>query len=113
MLESEPFQTYTGFTGEEVKALGDEYSVDFESMKAWYYGYDLDGTELYCPQFVLMAIDRKTFSNDMVTFANKDDILTLLIHLGYLGYKSKKKTVYILNKEIYDEYVASIRIKGL
>ncbi len=157
MLESEPFQTYTGFIGEEVKALCDEYSIDFESMKAWYYGYDLDGTELYCPQSVLMAIDKKTFSNywtrsetyealakyismnfdglhetiekllagqeqpvdtrtfsnDMVTFTNKDDILTLLIHLGYLGYKSKKKTVYIPNKEIYYEYVASIRIKGL
>ena len=63
MLESEPFQTYTGFIGEEVKALCDEYSIDFESMKAWYYGYDLDGTELYCPQSVLMAIDKKTFSN--------------------------------------------------
>lgn len=58
-------------------------------------------------------VDTRTFSNDMVTFTNKDDILTLLIHLGYLGYKSKKKTVYIPNKEIYYEYVASIRIKGL
>ena len=63
MLESEPFQTYTGFTGEEVKALCDEYSINFESMKAWYYGYDLYGTELYCPRSVLMAIDKKTFSN--------------------------------------------------
>ena len=157
MLESEPFQKYTGFTGEEVKALCDAYSVDFESMKAWYDGYELNGTELYCPRSVLAAIDKKsfsnywtqtetyealakyismnfdglhetiekllsgqeqsvdtrTFSNDMVTFANKDDILTLLIHLGYLGYRSDKKTAYIPNKEIYDEYVASMRAKGL
>ena len=157
MLESEPFQKYTGFTGEEVKALCDAYSVDFESMKAWYDGYELNGTELYCPRSVLAAIDKKsfsnywtqtetyealakyismnfdglhetiekllsgqeqsvdtrTFSNDMITFANKDDILTLLIHLGYLGYRSDKKTAYIPNKEIYDEYVASMRAKGL
>ena len=157
MLESLPFQNYTGFTGEEVRSLCDEYGVDFESMKAWYDGYELNGTELYCPRSVLAAIDKKafsnywtqtetyealakyismnfdglhetiekllagqeqsvdtrTFSNDMVTFANKDDILTLLIHLGYLGYRSDKKTAYIPNKEIYDEYVASMRAKGL
>ena len=58
-------------------------------------------------------VDTRTFSNDMVTFANKDDILTLLIHLGYLGYRYDKKTAYIPNKEIYDEYVASMKAKGL
>ena len=157
MLESEPFQKYTGFTGEEVMELCNEYGIDFESMKSWYDGYELDGTELYCPRSVLMAIEKKrfsnywtqtetyealakyitmnydglhetiekllagqeqpvdtrTFSNDMVTFANKDDILTLLIHLGYLGYRSDRKTSYIPNKEIYDEFVTSMTAKGL
>ena len=157
MLDSRPLQNYTGFTGEEVKYLCDAYCVDYESMKAWYDGYELNGTELYCPRSVLAAIEKKsfsnywtqtetyealakyiamnfdglhetiekllagqeqpvdtrTFSNDMVTFANKDDILTLLIHLGYLGYRSDKKTAYIPNKEINDEYVASMRAKGL
>ena len=157
MLESEPFQKYTGFTGEEVMELCNEYGIDFESMKSWYDGYELDGTELYCPRSVLMAIEKKrfsnywtqtetyealakyitmnydglhetiekllagqeqpvdtrTFSNDMVTFENKDDILTLLIHLGYLGYRSDKKTSYIPNKEIYDEFVTSMKAKGL
>ena len=50
------------------------------------------------------TVDTRTFTNDMVTFANKDDILTLLIHLGYLGYESADKTVYIPNKEIADEF---------
>ena len=31
--------------------------------------------------------DVSTFSNDMVTFHSKDDVLTLLIHLGYLAIK--------------------------
>ena len=31
-----------------------------------------------------------TYQNDMVTFKNKDDILTLLIHLAYVAYDSVK-----------------------
>ena len=59
------------------------------------------------------TVDTRTFTNDMVTFANKDDILTLLIHLGYLGYESADKTVYIPNKEIADEFVVSMKATGL
>ena len=58
-------------------------------------------------------VDTRTFTNDMVTFANKDDIMTLLIHLGYLGYNSSNKTVYIPNKEIADEFVVSMKATGL
>ena len=38
-------------------------------------------------------IDTTTFSNDMVTFASKDDVLTLLVHLGYLTYDSQTKAI--------------------
>ena len=55
----------------------------------------------------------RTFTNDMVTFTNKNDILTLLIHLGYLGYNSDDQTVYIPNKEIADEFVISMEATGL
>lgn len=40
----------------------------------------------------------------MTTFADKDDILTLLIHLGYLGYDDRTGEVFIPNKEILDEF---------
>lgn len=33
-----------------------------------------------------VRVKTRTFQNDMVTFRNKDDVLMLLIHLGYLGY---------------------------
>ncbi|MBQ4396807.1 MAG: AAA family ATPase [Clostridia bacterium] len=59
------------------------------------------------------SVDTRTFSNDMITFANQDDILTLLIHLGYLGYHADHKTVYIPNKEIADEFVVSMKATGL
>ena len=44
-------------------------------------------------------VDTRNFLNDMVTFANKDDILTLLIHLGYLGYRSDNKQLIFLIKK--------------
>ena len=49
-----------------------------------------------------------TFSNDMTTFATKDDVLTLLVHLGYLTYNSIDETVSIPNKEVSREYVNAI-----
>ena len=52
-----------------------------------------------------VQINIGTFSNDMTTFATKDDVLTLLIHLGYLTYNSIDGTVAIPNKEVSHEYV--------
>lgn len=49
-----------------------------------------------------------TFSNDMTTFTGKDDVLTLLVHLGYLTYDSERGTVSIPNKEVAQEYVNAI-----
>lgn len=48
------------------------------------------------------------FTNDMTTFNNESDVLTLLIHLGYLGYDFKNKTVFIPNNEIRGEYVNAV-----
>lgn len=46
-----------------------------------------------------------SFTNDMSTFSTKHDVLTLLIHLGYLGYDSDNGQAFIPNHEIMDEYV--------
>ena len=40
------------------------------------------------------------YENDMTSFKNKDDVLTILIHLGYLAYDEKNEEVYIPNKEV-------------
>ena len=55
-----------------------------------------------------VEIDPNGFANDMTTFANRDDVLALLIHLGYLSYHAERKTVTIPNKEVAQEYVTSI-----
>ena len=41
----------------------------------------------------------------MTTFATRDDILTLLVHLGYLTYDVEKESVRIPNKEVAQEYI--------
>lgn len=55
-----------------------------------------------------VEINTGTFSNDMTMFQNRDDVLTLLVHLGYLSYHWMDKTVSIPNKEVSQEYVNAI-----
>ncbi len=58
-----------------------------------------------------VKIDTSTFTNDMVTFTNCDDVLTLLIHLGYLTYEKKnnKEMVWIPNREVRQQFVSTIK----
>lgn len=53
--------------------------------------------------------DTSSFVNDMTTFNCADDVLTLLIHLGYLGYDSDSAEVFIPNNEIRSEFALSIK----
>ena len=55
-----------------------------------------------------IRINTGTFSNDMTTFATRDDVLTLLVHLGYLTYDNEKETVEIPDREVSQEYVNAI-----
>ena len=55
-----------------------------------------------------VKVETKGFSNDLTSFKGKDDILTLLVHLGYLAYDSAKNTVRIPNEEIKQEFQRSI-----
>ena len=48
------------------------------------------------------------FANDMSTFHSEDDVLTLLIHLGYVSYNYDNKTVKIPNEEVRAEYANSV-----
>lgn len=54
-------------------------------------------------------VDTYGFSNDLVTFRNRDDVLTLLIHLGYLAYDEETRKVRIPNEEIRLEFAKAIR----
>jgi hypothetical protein len=56
-----------------------------------------------------IQIDVRSFVNDMVTFHSYEDVLTLLVHLGYLTYDMETEEVYIPNKEISKEYITAVR----
>ena len=57
-----------------------------------------------------VPVNTGSFTNDMTTFRTEDDVLTLLIHLGYLGYDSNEKCVFIPNNEIRSEYVNAVSV---
>ena len=58
---------------------------------------------------VEVDVNTKGFSNDLTTLKNRDDILTLLIHLGYLAYNESTKKARIPNEEVRLEFVRTIR----
>lgn len=53
--------------------------------------------------------DISTYQNDMITFTCRDDVLALLINLGYLKYNIETGEASIPNKEILDEFKASTK----
>lgn len=92
------FQSYWSQTGtyESVLPL---INKDFDGLKTAILAM-LSGDEV--------RIKTTTFQNDMVTFRNKDDVLTLLVHLGYLAFNQKKQVAYIPNEEIRREFMDAV-----
>ena len=59
-----------------------------------------------------IEINPDKFQNDMTTFASADDVLTLLVHLGYLTYDFDTCTVHIPNQEVQKEFINCIEDGG-
>lgn len=59
-----------------------------------------------------VKVNAGKFQNDMTTFHSADDVLTLLIHLGYLTYDFDTKTTWIPNAEVQQEFINSIEDGG-
>ena len=82
----------------------------YEALKI-YIQMDMDGLKDSVVRMLAgesVPINIGTFSNDMTTFATRDDVLTLLVHLGYLTYNVTDGTVSIPNKEVSREYINAI-----
>ena len=79
----------------------------------FYIDMDEDGLKETIAQMLGGAhikIDSGTFQNDMTTIRSRDDVLTLLVHLGYLAYDFSEKSVYIPNEEIREEFVRAVTV---
>ena len=59
-----------------------------------------------------IPVNTGNFTNDMTTFRDENDVLTLLIHLGYLSCDSKEQSVCIPNNEIQNEYVNAVSVSN-
>ncbi len=78
----------------------------YEALKL-YIDMDFDGLKEAVAAMlggISCRINPERFQNDMTSFNDKDDILTLLVHLGYLAYEEKEQKVYIPNLEIAGEF---------
>jgi hypothetical protein len=60
-----------------------------------------------------IEVDVSDFENDFESFSSKDDVLTLLIHLGYLTYHEDDKTVRIPNEEVRSEFRKILKSNGV
>lgn len=56
-----------------------------------------------------VPVEINGFENDLITFKNQDDVLTLLVHLGYLAYDERTGKVHIPNEETRLEFSRTIR----
>ncbi len=57
-------------------------------------------------------IDVESFQNDITSFRSADDVITLLIHLGYLAYDHKTKEVFIPNEEVRSVFLRAVKNDG-
>jgi hypothetical protein len=83
----------------------------YESLKI-YIDMNEDGLKETIVQMLggaKIRIDVGTFQNDMTTITCRDDVLTLLIHLGYLAYDMDEEAAYIPNEEVRREFVRAVK----
>lgn len=59
-----------------------------------------------------VKVNAATFKNDILNIQSKDDVLTYMIHLGYLGYDQTRKMAFVPNEEIRQELTIAVESKA-
>ena len=98
-LDNEMCESYWATTG-SFDAVKDYIQMNFEGLR----------DDVIC----MLAgekckVDPTGFQNDMSIVRTRDDVLTVLIHLGYLAYDWQSKKCYIPNREVAGEMVNAIK----
>lgn len=99
VMTKKRFKSYWSETG-TYEAIVPLIKMDFDGLKKAIIEM-LSGSSV--------EVDVTSFQNDIVSFVNKDDVLTYLIHLGYLGYDQNTETAFIPNEEIRQELIKATR----
>ena len=140
-ISTQPFDEmkrwYDGYTVGKITSVYNPYSVMYAASTGKFRSYwketsaadtlmtyiDMDQDDLQDTIARLIAgesvvIDTGTFQNDTETFTCRDDVLTLLTHLGYLTYEEKPDSyddetvaglVRIPNEEVRSEFDKILR----
>lgn len=90
------------------------FTETYEALKV-YMDMDFDGLRADIAQMMgcgRVKVRTRSFQNDMCHLKIKDDVLTLLIHLGYLGYDSRQGEAFIPNREIAEEFENAMSVGG-
>ena len=101
VLRWNKYQSYWSRTG-TYDAIVPLINMDFDGLKTAVITM-LSGSSV--------EVDVSCFQNDMINFSSKDDVLTYLIHLGYLGYDQNTQSAFIPNEELRQELTAATRRK--
>lgn len=86
----------------------------YESLKA-YINMNFDGLK---DAIIAMLggercrITTRRFQNDMTSVKSKDDVMTLLVHLGYLAFDFSRSEVFIPNQEVAGEFENAVEDGG-
>ena len=56
-----------------------------------------------------VEVNTASFKNDPAKIQNRDDVITYLIHLGYLGYNEENGTAFVPNEKIRQELSSAVR----
>jgi hypothetical protein len=59
-----------------------------------------------------VKIDIFSYGNDMTSFKDKDDVLTALVHLGYVAYDTETEEGYIPNYEVRQIFERTLKATG-
>ena len=72
-----------------------------------YINMDFEGLQETIARMIAgeeIEVRTSRFANDFETFKSRDDVLTLLIHLGYLTWHKEDGTAHIPNQEVRMEF---------
>lgn len=88
---------------ETYESLMTYIAMDFDGLRQMIV--DMLGNRRRC-------IDVESFQNDITSFKSADDVITLLIHMGYLAYDGKTKEVFIPNEEVRSVFLRAVKNDG-
>ena len=93
-IRFEAYESYWSHT-EAFSSLSGYISLNFEGLRD-------DIIRMFAGERCRVKVG--SFENDFVSYKSKDDVMTALIHLGYLAYDLESKEAYIPNKEVQEAF---------